>query len=139
MAKYTLVLEEEYNFDLIGLCSHQQDYRVCWSINKHLELGLEKSMEPFVVYGKKNTVISSHSLYFYEEKERGLSYFLIKNRALGKFLIPEKSQIDFFLIIKEQGIVDIEEILENLNKAPEVLATFLFDPYTLKSAHNLMF
>ncbi|HLW39484.1 MAG TPA: IPExxxVDY family protein [Brumimicrobium sp.] len=139
MAKYTLKLDEEYNFDLIGLCSHQQDYRVCWSINKQLELRLEKSIEPFVVYGKKNTVTSQHSFFFYEDENNGLSYYLIKNQSAGKHLIPEKSQIDFFLMIKENSVVDTQEILDKLKKTPEVLTAFEFDPYALKSAHNLVF
>jgi len=139
MAKYTLKLDEEYDFDLIGLCSHQQDYRVCWSINKQLELRLEKSIDPLVIYGKKNTLISQHSLFAYEDEESGLTYYLIKNRSEGKFIIPEKSQIDFFLMITEGGVVDIDEVLGQLKKTPEVLAVFEFDPYTLKSAHNLVF
>ena len=63
MAKYTLSLEDDFNYDLIGLCSHHGDYRVCWSINERIGLRLQKSLEPFMVSGKKGVVNSSHSLY----------------------------------------------------------------------------
>ncbi|MGO1586222.1 MAG: IPExxxVDY family protein [Mesonia sp.] len=72
MAKYTLSLEDDYNFDLIGLCSHQADYRVCWSINETMGLRLQKSIEPYMVSGKKGDVVSSHSLFEWEDEEEAV-------------------------------------------------------------------
>lgn len=113
MAKYTLSLEDDFNYDLIGLCSHQGDYRVCWSINERIGLRLQKSTEPYMVSGKKGAITSSHSLYEWFDEEENVNYYFIQNKNEGKFLVPEKAQIDFFLVIKDAGVVDVESLWES--------------------------
>lgn len=139
MAKFTLDLEDDFNFDLIGLCSHQGDYRVCWSINEKIGLRLTKSIEPFMVSGKKGVVNSSHSLYEWEDENNSVVYYFIQNKNKGKFLVPEKSQIDFFLVVQEAGVVDLDELLKQLKQIPSILTAISFDPYDLKSANKFIF
>lgn len=139
MAKYTLDIENDFNFDLFGLCSHEGDYRLCWSINEQLDLNLEKSLEPYMVSGKKGNIISSHSFYEWFDEEEGVSYYLIKNKNEGKYLIPEKAQIDYFLVIIEAGIKDPIDFLKGLKNISCVLTAFNFDPYELKSANRFVF
>ncbi|MFA5574626.1 MAG: IPExxxVDY family protein [Brumimicrobium sp.] len=139
MAKHTLVIESDFDYDIIGVCSHSNDYKLCWAINNNVELQLHKSENSFMVSGKKGNVISSHSMYEWISEEENVNFYLIKNKDGEKFLIPEKSQIDYFLIIQEAGIIEIEVLLEKLRKIPEVLTAFIFDPYELKSAERLIF
>ncbi len=139
MAKHTLQLEDDFNFDLIGLCSHQSDYRVCWSVNEHLGLHLSKSLEPFMVSGKKGEVISSHSLYEWYDENNAVEYFLIKNKYNTQFLIPEKSQIDYFLVIREAGIVDVDNFLTKIKEISSILTAFIYEPGDLKSGSKLIF
>lgn len=139
MAKYTLSLEDDFDFDLIGICSPKNDYRVCWSINEKLNLRLQKSLEPFMVSGKKGNITSSHSLYEWEDEENFLSYYLIQNKSQGKFLIPEKAQIDYFLVIKESGVVDVKEQIRQLQEIVSITTVIDFDPNELKSASKLIF
>ena len=139
MAKHALQLEDDFNFDLIGLCSHQSDYRVCWSVNEHLGLHLSKSLEPFMVSGKKGEVVSSHSLYEWYDENNAVEYFLIKNKYNTQFLIPEKSQIDYFLVIREAGIVDVDDFLTKVKEISSILTAFIFEPGDLKSGSKLIF
>lgn len=139
MAKFTLTIEEDLNFDLIGICSHQSDYRICWAINNQLGGTLVKSIEPYMVSGKKGDVVSSHSLYEWDDEEENVAYYLIQNKNDGKFLIPEKSQVDYFLAIKEAGIVNIDAVLSKIKEIQGVLAAYIFDPYELKSAGKFIF
>lgn len=139
MAKFTLTIEEDLNFDLIGICSHQSDYRICWALNNSLGWNLVKSIEPFMFSGKKGTIISSHSLYEWIDEEENLAYYLIQNKNDGKFLIPEKSQVDFFLIIREAGMINMESVLNKIKEIQGVLVAYIFDPYELKSAGRFIF
>lgn len=139
MAKYTLNIENDFNFDLFGLCSHERDYRLCWSINEQMGLSLEKSIEPYMVSGKKGNIVSSHSFYEWDDEEGGVSYYLIKNKNEGKYLIPEKSQIDYFFVVIESGIIDIDKVLNELKETSYVLTAFNFDPNELKSADRFVF
>ncbi|MDX1651229.1 MAG: IPExxxVDY family protein [Brumimicrobium sp.] len=139
MAKHTLKLEEDYDFDLIGLCSHHSDYRLCWAINDHLDLALSKAEEPFMVSGKKGEIVSSHSLYEWRDEENQVSYFLIGNKNNNQFLIPEKAQIDYFLVIREAGIIEIDDFLTRLKQISSILTAFIYDPGSLKSGNKLIF
>lgn len=139
MAKYTLTLEDDFNFDLIGICSHQQDYRIAWAINSALELHLTKSDTPFMVSGKKGAVLSSHSMYEFEDEQNGVVYYLIQNKNDGKLLLPECAQIDYFIVVREAGVIDVDKFLESIKDITAVLTAFIYEPETLKSANRLIF
>jgi hypothetical protein len=139
MAKFTLKLEEDYDYDLIGFCSHYNDYRACWAINAALDIQLVKSEELFMISGKKGEVISAHSFYEWMDDDNLLQYYLIKNKSGVDYLIPELNQIDYFLIIREKDGVDVDTIIGKLKQTTGVLTAFLYDPATLKSAKNLVF
>ena len=52
MKKHLLEIEYDYDFVLIGISSHEKDYRVCWALNNKLGLELVKT-EPFEIKDKK--------------------------------------------------------------------------------------
>lgn len=134
--KHTLELDKEMDFDMIGICSHHSDYRLAWAINQHLELHLEKCDEDYCLTDKKGGT-SDHSMYEYTDEGNRLSYFLIKNKGQGKFLIPEKPSIDFFLFLCENWAVDVTNIIKDLKAVPSILGVYPFDPEELASAQNI--
>ncbi len=138
MAKYTLEVENEYDYDVIGLCSHHQDYRVIWELNHHLGLGFEKCEEFYKNYTKKGVLVSEHSKYKYQDHETGIDYLFVKNKAQGKFLLAELAQIDFFIFIKDNFAMDIDEILEKYRQIPSVVTAFAYDPEEIKSCEQLL-
>ena len=138
MAKHKLILEDDFEFDLIGICSSQTDYRLCWAINKSLKISLEK-VDDYEVRLKKEGD-NKYSFYEYYDEENHLDYYLIKNMSNNfKRLIPEKDQIDFFLIIKNNYSRDVENMVMNLKTIDSVLTAFSFKPAELKSKSNLVF
>ena len=139
MAKHLLTLESDYDYDLIGICSHPSDYRLCWSLNEALKLELQKAEEDFSVSNKKGLKVSSHSFYEYIESTELTEYYLIKNKSEGKLLIPEKQQIDYFLVIRENTSVDIDNLLTQIKSISTILTALIFDPEELKSAEKLIF
>ncbi|MBI1837223.1 MAG: IPExxxVDY family protein [Flavobacteriia bacterium] len=137
--KHILSLEQDNEYEMIGLCSHHNDYRLVWALNENLKLAFSKSHEDFFVVTKKGLVISNHSLYEFNDEENFLEYFLIKNKNLGKYLIPEKPIIDYFLFIYGIDSESLEELTQKLKKVTSVLAVFSLDPLALESTENLVF
>ena len=83
---------------------------------------------------------SFHSFYEYADPDDYTEYYLIKNLSnTYKHLIPEKDQVDYFLVIKNNTLHDLEDILTSLKSNESILTAFIFDPDELKSKPNLLF
>lgn len=138
MKKHKLLWEDDYDFDLIGICSSYTDYRLCWTINKALSILLQKSDD----YTLKNKKDGEFFFSFYEfiDKDTRTEYYLIKNQSYNyKKLIPEQDKIDYFLIIKNNYNKDIDQMVSSLKKIESILTAFKFEVEDLKSKANLIF
>lgn len=137
--KHILAFEEEVDYDMIGLCSHHSDYRLVWGINDALKFKLIKSDEVYTVTNKKGEPVSSHSMYTFYDEENRIDFYLIRNKVEGKYLIPEKSAIDYFLFLCNNTSLNIEDIVKQLKEVPSVLAAYSFHPDEISSTQNLAF
>jgi hypothetical protein len=137
--KHTLVFEQDYEFDMIGICTHHNDYRLAWGINELLSIQLTKADEDYVVVNKKGVRVSAHSLYEFKDEDCLTEYYLVKNKSQGKLLIPEKPGIDFFLFLFENHIIDPDELTHQLRDIPSILGTFIFNPEEIQSTENIVF
>ncbi|MCE2712286.1 MAG: IPExxxVDY family protein [Cryomorphaceae bacterium] len=137
--KHVLTFEQTYDFQMIGICSHHNDYRVAWALNEGLGIFLSKAEEEYVMVNKKGVKLSQHSLYEYRDTENLIEYYLIKNKSLGKHLIPEKPVIDYFLFLVENYLFEPEELIDKLRTIPSVLGSFVFDPEEFESTELMVF
>jgi len=138
MAKLKLELDEDFDFDLIGICSSFTDYRLCWGINQALSINLERGEDYSMQNKKDGEFFFSFYEYFNENTEE--HFFLIKNQSYNfKKLIPEQDKIDYFLIIKNNYETVIDDLLMKLKALDSVLTAFSFDVEALKSKSNLIF
>jgi hypothetical protein len=139
--KHNLSFEQDFDFDMIGICSHHNDYRLAWSLNSELHLHLEVSKEPYIADLKKNAteIRVEFPMYEYLDEENHLEYFLIKNKVQGRFLIHEKQNIDFFLFVCERGMVDLSGLIAKLRNVSSILAVFPFEAEEIDSAKKLVF
>ena len=139
MNKFRLEFEYDYDFVLIGLSSHEKDYRVCWGVNNSLELDLARG-EDLVIQGKKPADVSAFSLYTQELKGNDVEYFLVSNRGATGLLIPEQKQADYFFIARGPfDDDDQEKMINGLRKINFVLTAYRINPRDLKSKQNLAF
>lgn len=130
---------ELYDYEIVGICSHHSDYRLAWSINATLHIQLEKAETDFKVSNKKGQLVSSHSMYEFKDEENLIEYYLIKNKQAGKFLIPEKPAVDYFLFLCENYIWDTSDLTKKLKENQSILGVFEFDPEELDSAQFIVF
>lgn len=137
--KHIFRLDVDLSFDMIGVLSHHTDYRLAWGINAALRITLEKKDEPFIISGKKGEILYSSSYYHFHDVANRSDYFLLKNKANGKFLVPEKPTVDFFLFLCDNHHTVVEEFLAQLRDIPSILAAYSYDPKGIESAKNLIF
>ena len=137
--KYTLTIDQDFDFDMIGVCSHHSDYRLAWNINEKIGLHLSKSDEDYLLTDKKGEPVSNHSMYEFEDEENRLTYYLVKNKNQGKFLIPEKPSIDYFIFLHDNIAIDLVDFMNDLKTVPSILGVYDFDPLEIGSAENIVF
>ncbi|PIQ15264.1 MAG: hypothetical protein COW67_09320 [Flavobacteriales bacterium CG18_big_fil_WC_8_21_14_2_50_32_9] len=137
MTKHTFKLEEDYDFEIIGVSCHTKNYKLCWTINNALAINLIR-LNDFDILKKKETL--SFSFYEYIDKKNNVEYYLIANKSESGFLIPEKQSVDYFIILK--GYTEpklINKITTILNKQEIILMAHQIDVAILKSRKNLLF
>jgi hypothetical protein len=83
--------------------------------------------------------VSRHSYFLFKDEESLIEYYLIKNADKGKFLIPEKQSIDYFLFVYENHLIDPEDLVQQLRESQSVLGSFLFDPEEIDSTEFIVF
>jgi hypothetical protein len=138
LGKHTLEIEYDYDFVLIGISSHEKDYRICWGINNKLGLNLVKT-EPLEIKDKKQDDLSHFSLFSFELPDEFKEYFVIANRSEKGLLIPEQKQVDYFFIMR--GEEDDEAVMEKIRLIREigfVQTAFRIDVNSLRSKQNLI-
>jgi len=104
-------------FTVIGISSHENDYRLSWSINEHLRLAFAQGDS--IVTGAGN----EFTCFVHEDEQQRL--LLISNRCDNGFLLEKSKNFDFILKINA-GLNDTElsDWLRNLRKVPLVSAAF---------------
>ena len=136
--KYVLDEEYEYDFDLVGICCHEKDYRLCWGLNNALNISLEKSEENIeIIFNKKSN--PSFPVFIFESEKEHTIYYLISNKSDNNLLISEKKHIDFFFMIKSSDESNISGILDKIKSISFVLTAHSVVVDELKSKEHLIF
>jgi hypothetical protein len=139
MGKQKLQIEYDFDFVLIAISFHDEDYKLSWLLNKSLEISLARADDlELPLKGSKQP--GSFSLYSFEKEEDQLVFELIANRSESGFLIPEMKTTDYFLMVKGNiNDSETDSIISALKATPKVQTAFRIEPASLKSKHNLLF
>lgn len=130
--------EEEFDFLLIGIVSTFRDFRICREVNKSLSLSLVRGDDYSILDTKRNEELTFPFFDYVTEYED--QYCIIGNRSENGILIPERKQIDYFLVIKPGATpIEINNISAELKKSHLIQAVFNIDPNELRSRGNLLF
>ena len=138
--KYLLEEEYEFDFNLLGICCHEKDYRLCWAVNSTLNLSLSKASDDIeLIFSKESKPDANFSIYSYIDQYNSDQYYLISNKCQRTWLIPEKSHFDFFLMIKSDEKKSYTLYLNKLRSIPFILTANHVVVKQLKSKENLIF
>jgi hypothetical protein len=138
--KQTLKLKvnESVNYRLIGISSHENDYRLVWAVNNELKMQFVKT-ENLTVHNLKLKTSLEFSRYTCHDEERYLKYYLISNRCPDGFLFPDIKNIDFLVqIFGEMSDNDIQDLVKRVKKVTIVSAVFLLQPSTIKGITKIL-
>jgi len=149
MKKIVLTDYADYDFSLIGICCQEDDYKLCWRLNKLLGIDFRRIEDVEIIQLKRKN-LSSFPMFRYIESDTDqeevitedteLIYYLISNRNGTMNLVPEQKQTDYFLKIHaESDLIDEADLVRKIKELPTVLTAFSINPAELKSKENLIF
>ena len=139
MSKKKLIsLEERFTGILWAIVAPVKEYQLCWNINKVLGFDLKRADDVELINKKRNRT-SVFSFFKSASDIDKWQVFMMSNKHLGEFLIPEVKQADYFLIIRGEVSDSRESELFAKLKGIQVIQLIVklnFDQ--LKSKANLM-
>ena len=108
---------------ILGISSHENDYRLSWALNEFIGFHLVKS-ENHVVFNPKINEEQEFSVYTYTDDD-DILHRLISNRCDNGFLLEEFKNIDFILTIQPvNNNSNLSEMVARIKLIPFVAAVF---------------
>jgi hypothetical protein len=136
---HKLAVRPDYEFFLIGIASHENDYRLSWALNMTFGFNFSR-INNLSVGSNQLSSIREFSVFSYEDEDSQMRYNLVSNRCNDGFLIDEMKNIDFWLqIFGEANKLFLSTFCSSLKKIEIVSAAFEIDPQSLKSRSSLIF
>ena len=127
------------DFKLIGIASHENDYRLAWAINTALNISLTKNPDVVIFHDKYKHDINL-SIFSQEFVEQGFTLKLFTNRGDNFFLLDEYKNIDFFLKIEgELTPKKAQEMIISLKAIDIVMGVYSIDIKSIKKIQRINF
>jgi hypothetical protein len=162
MAKYKLTFDDEPEepFTLIAVHCSEEDYKVAYLMNKHLntrfkrrkvdiDLPSEGMMVNFPIFDFEDELNYSQ-FYLIANKCRtveatlqssgGLFSEVNSEKATDTFLLPEYKKVDYFLkIYSDFEINPLQTLVSHINNIEQIVSAYIVQSEQLKSKNNLIF
>lgn len=128
--------EQDLSLTLLGISSHENDYRISWAFNEHLNLHFKKTENHSFLHPKL-AITLEFSQYLHEDQEAHSLFRLISNRCENGFLLEEYKNIDFFLLLDTQDKEIVQSLIQGVKAIPFVSMIFTIDLSSLKNKNRL--
>ncbi|QQR99185.1 MAG: IPExxxVDY family protein [Sphingobacteriales bacterium] len=127
-----------FNFNIWGINSPLEDYRLCWLLNKILDWKL-KRVDDIAFYQQKEKRYINFNAYKYVNELDFYTIEIIKNKHDGNILIPEMKNFDYiFLFQGEEDYFNKDEITQVLKQIKGIQSIFEIDIENIKTKYNLL-
>lgn len=136
MPVYYLDLGIDEDFELIGVSSHEKDYRLAWALNRAMNWSLQRVED---IELDQKTGVSMHAQFQFTHPVEGHIYTLIDNKTENGLLIPELAGFDYLIKVDQSAEVMDDDFYKSLRKTPFILAVYPVDLSKIKSKQNLFY
>ena len=129
----------DFDYDVIAISSHENDYRLCWAINQNMKLDLSKD-EDLHINIKNKELVQNFSVYSSNDEENEIKYELIACTSENGFLFNKFKNIDYILKVSGETDADLlKQLNVKLNKIDIIIASYIVDNLTKTEMKKLMF
>lgn len=139
MKKRSLKLSYNIDFELIGIVTPLQEYKLAHHLNLYLKLELKRIEDWQVNLGAKKNSGAFFKQYFYKNDITRCAFYLLQNKSLSEVCLPEFSIIDYLLLIfGESNDNLINDFLSIIKQLPGVSSSLLLDTTKIKNIENIL-
>jgi len=133
-----LKISEEIHFKLIGISSHENDYRLVWAINNKLAFQFVRT-DSLTIHREALQSDLSFNRYTYTDEDKYLTFNLISNNSTEGFLFPGLKNLDYLIQVTGDILEgEMAELLRNLKSVEVISACFVLDPAKIKGIRNTL-
>lgn len=130
-------LQSENEITLIGIASHENDYRISWALNNTLGFHFIKA-DNHLSLNKRLNETQEFSMYISSTDDNSYLYKLISNRCDNGFLLEEMRNIDYVLVVEHSDVsFDIPALISKIRSIPFISAVFLLTGISAKGLGRL--
>jgi len=134
---HKLKIDTQFPFRIIGISSHENDYRLIWAVNAKLNTAFVR-IDNFVALDASGAE-NEFSRYFFEDPDRYLCFYIVSNRCDNGYMVPEYRMVDYFMFLKGEIAPGFaEEMIRKLKQVEIISTAFLIDKKNLKSVKKLL-
>lgn len=122
LKKHKFIIESESGTIGIGINASLKDYKLCFLINKELNISLSKNGVARIMRLEGLTNIPC---FFYCDEHHGTGIYLLKNKQDDFIILPKYKIADYLLLIKNENEQDyLEEIRVTCQRISNIQSTF---------------
>lgn len=116
----------EYRFQLIGIVSSEEIYRLAWLINPNIRFPLARA-EAMAVFHTHSPDYLHYPVYEARTPEDQAYVRLVANKTEEGILIPQHRHMDYFLQCFEFSGEKLKTLCMNLKRADDIQAAFTLE------------
>jgi hypothetical protein len=137
LKRNSLSTAEVLGICLFGIASFEKDYRLCFFLNKYLNIDLSNAKNKIQISLTNNIC----ELGYYTFKNFNYEYYLLENSINNTKLLPKYKNINYLLLVKSRSYIhDFQFIEENISKAEVIIGSFkINDEKDINRIYDLIF
>ena len=136
MAKLKLDIAPDPELTIIGISSHEKDYRLCWALNKELDIAMGRTDADVLLHEGDRS--ATFAVFEHLDEEEHMYVTLVNNRSTSGLLLKEQKLADYFLMLNQDAPIEADELLARVRATPFVLTAFALDYHSLREGHKLL-
>ena len=142
MKKQSLKLSYSIDFEIIGIVSHLQEYKIAHHLNTHLKLGLKRIEDWQIKATGKSSKSNKGTFfkqYFYKNDILKCTYHLLQNKSHNEKCLPEYSIVDYLLVLfGETDDILVENFSKQIKLLPGISSALVIDVNKIKNIENIL-
>jgi len=136
--KHKLELAIEEDFCLLGVVTDEPDYKLCWMINRILDMNFEKQ-EELQLFHRKLDEEQVFSHFSYHDSDALITFRIIRNRSENGYFLDELKNIDYLIHIQgEINTMRINDFMQSVGALEPVRMCVPSDLSRIKNKERLL-